>query len=153
MIILVEVLSSWIACFHMKAVMISSSNGNIFSVTGHLCGEFTGPWWIFFYLRLNKRFSKQWWGCLFETLSRALWRHRNGAGKKKPRHRHHILTLKTYAASVMNILQITGREVTTRRKVIKTMITTSHHNIVIISNRLSIAVNSKGILLDRSIKM
>ena len=23
--------------------MITSSNGNIFSVTGHLCGEFTGP--------------------------------------------------------------------------------------------------------------
>ena len=26
--------------------MISSSNGNIFRVTGHLCGEFTGPRWI-----------------------------------------------------------------------------------------------------------
>ena len=23
--------------------MMSSSNGNIFRVTGHLCGEFTGP--------------------------------------------------------------------------------------------------------------
>ena len=23
-----------------------SSNGNIFRVTGHLCGEFTGPRWI-----------------------------------------------------------------------------------------------------------
>ena len=26
--------------------MITSSNGNIFRVTGHLCGEFTGPRWI-----------------------------------------------------------------------------------------------------------
>ena len=26
--------------------MMTSSNGNIFRVTGHLCGEFTGPWWI-----------------------------------------------------------------------------------------------------------
>ena len=26
--------------------MITSSNGNIFRVTGHLCGEFTGHWWI-----------------------------------------------------------------------------------------------------------
>ena len=26
--------------------MMMSSNGNIFRVTGHLCGEFTGPWWI-----------------------------------------------------------------------------------------------------------
>ena len=26
--------------------MMTSSNGNIFCVTGHLCGEFTGPRWI-----------------------------------------------------------------------------------------------------------
>ena len=26
--------------------MMASSNGNIFRVTGHLCGEFTGPRWI-----------------------------------------------------------------------------------------------------------
>ena len=26
--------------------MITSSNGNIFRVTGPLCGEFTGQWWI-----------------------------------------------------------------------------------------------------------
>ena len=51
--------------------MMTSSNGNIFRVTGHLCGEFTGPrciprtkasdaelWWVFFHLRLNKRLSK-----------------------------------------------------------------------------------------------
>ena len=68
---------------------MTSSNGNIFRVTGHLCGEFTGPRWIphtkasdaefdvFFDLRLNKRLSKQWWGWWFETLSRPLWRHRN----------------------------------------------------------------------------
>ena len=33
---------------------------------------------IFFYLRLNKRFSKQSWGWWFETPSRSLWRHCNG---------------------------------------------------------------------------
>ena len=32
---------------------------------------------IFFYLRLNKRLSKQSWGWGFETLSRPLWRHCN----------------------------------------------------------------------------
>ena len=32
---------------------------------------------VFFDLRLNKRLSKQWWGCWFETLSRSLWRHCN----------------------------------------------------------------------------
>ena len=33
---------------------------------------------IFFDLRLNKRLSKQSWSWWFETLSRPLWRHRNG---------------------------------------------------------------------------
>ena len=68
--------------------MMTSSNGNIFRVTGHLCGEFTGQLptqrpvtWsfdVFFDLRLNKRLSKQSWGWWFETLSRPLLRHRNG---------------------------------------------------------------------------
>ena len=65
------------------------SNGNIYRVTGHLCGEFTGPgefpaqrpvtrtFDVFFDLRLNKRLSKQSWGWWFETLSRPLWRHCN----------------------------------------------------------------------------
>ena len=32
--------------FWGNKVMMTSSNGNIFRVTGHLCGEFTGPRWI-----------------------------------------------------------------------------------------------------------
>ena len=51
--------------------MMTSSNGNIFRVTGPLCGELTGPdefpaqrpvtrsFDVFFDLRLNKRLSKQ----------------------------------------------------------------------------------------------
>ena len=51
--------------------MMTSSNGNIFRVTGPLCGEFTGPgefptqrpvtrsFDVFFDLRLNKRLNKQ----------------------------------------------------------------------------------------------
>ena len=77
------------ALYKHNNIMMTSSNGNIFRVTGHLRGEFTGPWWIphtkasdaelwcFFDLRLNKRLSKQSWGWWFETLSRSLWRHRN----------------------------------------------------------------------------
>ena len=69
--------------------MLTSSNGNIFRVTGHLCGEFTGPgefptqrpvtrsFDVYFDLRLNKRLSKQSRGRLFETLSHPLWRHCN----------------------------------------------------------------------------
>ena len=68
---------------------MTSSNGNIFRVTGLLCGEFAGHRWIpfttasdaelwffFFDLRLNQRLSKpssrsQW----FETPSHSLWHH------------------------------------------------------------------------------
>ena len=73
-----------------KAIfMMTSSNGNIFRVTGPLCGEFTGPgefptqrpvtrsFDVFFDLRLNKRLSKQPWGWWFETRSWSLWRQCN----------------------------------------------------------------------------
>ena len=70
--------------------MMTSSNGNIFRVTGPLCGELTGPgefptqrpvtrsFDVFFDLRLNKQLSKQPWGWWFETPSWSLWRQRNG---------------------------------------------------------------------------
>ena len=73
--------------------MMTSSNGNIFRVTGPLCGEFTGPgefptqrpvtrsFDVFFDLRLNKRLSKQPWGWWFEAPSWSLWRHRNEVRK------------------------------------------------------------------------
>ena len=69
--------------------MMTSSNGNICRVTGHLCGEFTGRRWIpctkasdavlwcFLDLRLNKKLSKQWGDWWFETPSHPLWRHCN----------------------------------------------------------------------------
>ena len=74
--------------------MMTSSNGNIFRVTGPLCGEFTGPgelptqrpvtrsFDVFFDLRLNKRLSKQPWGWWFETLSWSLWRQCNDTTKR-----------------------------------------------------------------------
>ena len=31
---------------HHRCDMVTSSNGNLFRVTGHLCGEFTGHRWI-----------------------------------------------------------------------------------------------------------
>ena len=67
--------------------MMTSSNGNIFRVTGHLRGEFTGEFPaqrpvtrsfdVFFDLRLNKRLSKQSCGWWSETLSHRLYRHGN----------------------------------------------------------------------------
>ena len=74
--------------------MMTSSNGNIFRVTGPLCGEFTGPgefptqrlvtrsFDVFFDLRPNKRLSKQPWGWWFETLSWPLWRHCNAINSR-----------------------------------------------------------------------
>ena len=66
-----------IACQPHYPIMMTSSNGNIFRVTG-LCagnsaatGEFptqrpvTRSFDVFFDLRLNKRLSKLWWGWLF----------------------------------------------------------------------------------------
>ena len=73
--------------------MTTSSNGNIFRVTGPLWGEFTGHRWIpltkasyaelwcFFYLRLNKQLSKPSRHRLFEMQSRSLWRHCNDYGR------------------------------------------------------------------------
>ena len=64
--------------------MMTSWNGNILCVTGHLCGEFTGPqrpvtrsFAVLFDLHPNRRLSKQWWGWWFETPSCPLWRHCN----------------------------------------------------------------------------
>ena len=74
---------------HCLIDMMTSSNGNIFRITGPLCGEFTAPgefhaqrpvtqsFDVFFHLRLNKRLSKHSRGWWFETLSRPLWRHCN----------------------------------------------------------------------------
>ena len=61
----------------------------VFRVTGHLCGEFTGPgefpaqrtvtqsFDVFFDLRLNKRLSVQSWGWWLETQSHPLCRQCN----------------------------------------------------------------------------
>ena len=80
----------WCRMVGLTVDMMTSSNGNIFRVTGPLCGEFTGPgefpaqrpvtrsFDVFFDLRLNKRLSKRPWGWWFETPVWSLWRHRNG---------------------------------------------------------------------------
>ena len=87
--------------------MMTSSNGNIFRVTGPLCGEFTGPgefpaqrpvtrsFDVFFDLRPNKRLSKQPWGWWFETPLWSLWRQCNSMG---------VQILDSYSASVAAIM-------------------------------------------------
>ena len=60
---------------------MTSANENIFHVTGHLCGEFTGLRWIPHTKASDAELwcflSKQSWGCWFETPSHPLWRHCN----------------------------------------------------------------------------
>ena len=77
------------ACHRLSPHMMTSSNGNIFRVTGPLCREFTGPgefpaqrpvtrsFDVFSDLHPNKRLGKQPWGWWFETLSWSLWRQCN----------------------------------------------------------------------------
>ena len=84
-----RIIMSIFISIHYIHHMMTSSNGNIFRVTGSLCGEFTVPdefptqrpvtrsFDVFFDLRLNKRLSKQPWGWWFETPSWSLWHQSN----------------------------------------------------------------------------
>ena len=73
--------------------MMTSSNGNMFHVTGFCageftgdCGEFTGHWSFdaFFDLRRNKRLRKQSRRRWFETPARSLLRHCNVVPNSDP---------------------------------------------------------------------
>ena len=84
----VTIVVGWFFCrqHFEKRIMMTSSNGNIFRVTGPMCGEFTDPgefptqrpvtrsFDVCFDLRLNKQLSKQSWGWWFETPSWSLCR-------------------------------------------------------------------------------
>ena len=73
---------------------MTSSNGNIFRVTGHLCGEFIGLRWIphtkasdaelyvFFDLRLNKRLTPILWLLARLTLFSTATEKKKGGGAK-----------------------------------------------------------------------
>ena len=95
--------------------MMTSSNGNIFRVSDHLCGEsgefptqrpVTRSFDVFFDLRLNKRLNKQSWGWWFETPSCSLWRHCNdlsrpdSIGSASIRHRSVMFTSDRYLIEV-----------------------------------------------------
>ena len=91
--------------------MMTSSNGNIFRVTGHLCGEFTGLRWIprtkasdaelwcFLWCARLSKHSRGWW---FETLSHPLWRHRNVTVDQHENLTHSIAFLHSIALFVLH---------------------------------------------------
>ena len=81
---------SWYNATRLYPVfMMTSSNGNIFRVTGHLCDEFpaqtpvTQSFVAFFDMRLNEWLSKQSCGWWFETPPHPLWRHCNWSGRRQ----------------------------------------------------------------------
>ena len=70
--------------FHMHSVIRTSSNGNIFRVTGPLCGEFTGHRWI----PLTKASDVELWCFLWSAHWINGWVNNREAGDLR-RHRAH----------------------------------------------------------------
>ena len=84
--------------------MMTSSNGNIFRITGHLCGEFTGP-------RVNSPHKGQWRGDLMYSLIcvRISGGINNSEAGDLRRHRAH------YDVSVMIYMWLTCNNVINRQ--------------------------------------
>ena len=87
---------------HLRTRMcrMTSSNGNIFRVTGHLCGEFTGDYWPF--VRgihrspVNSPHKGQWRGALMVSLICAWingWVNNREAGDLRHHCAHHDVTV------------------------------------------------------------
>ena len=72
----VSILSWWRHQMETFSALLAICAGNS-PVPGELPAQrpVTRSFDVFFYLRPNKRLSKQWWGWWFETLSCSLWRH------------------------------------------------------------------------------
>ena len=88
-LILSHLILSYKGLVKQSFYMMTSSNGNIFRITGHLCGELpvtgefpaqrlvTQIFDVFFDLCLNKDLRKQSWGWWFQTPLWPLWCHSN----------------------------------------------------------------------------
>ena len=78
--------------FLKHASMMTSSNGNILRVTGHLCGEFTGHRWI-------SPHKGQWCGALMLSLICPwikVWVNNGEAGDLRRNHTHYKVTVMRY---------------------------------------------------------
>ena len=69
--------------------MMTSSNGNIFRVTGHLCGEFTGPRWI----PHTKASDAELWCFLWSASEKNDWVNNREAGDLKRYRAHYDVTV------------------------------------------------------------
>ena len=83
-------------CLPTSLFMMTSSNGNIFRVTGHLCGKFTGPRWI-------SRTNGQWRGALMFSLIYVWindWANNREAGDLRRQHGHYdVIVMYWYKSS------------------------------------------------------
>ena len=90
--------SSWqILRYQWYLCMMTSSFGNIFRVTGPLCGEFTGHRW-------NLRHKGQWHGALMFSLICAStngWVNNRGAGDWRRHRAHNDVTVMGYPCTQM----------------------------------------------------
>ena len=77
--------------------MMTSSNGNIFRVTGPLCGEFTGPRWI----PLTKASDAELWCFLWSAPWINGWVNNREAGDLK-RHRDHYDVIEMMQTSAVS---------------------------------------------------
>ena len=101
--------------YETKVMHVTSSNGNIFRVAGHMCwsspvsGEFpaqrpvTRSFDVFFDLRLNKQLNKQSWDWWLKTLSRSLWWHCNENDSAPVRCVLFCEFLQTFSRSILNL--------------------------------------------------
>ena len=69
--------------------MMASSNGNIFRVTGHLCGEFTGPRWI----PHTKASDAELWCFLWSASEKNSWVNNREAGDLRSYRAHYDVTV------------------------------------------------------------
>ena len=74
---------------YIPYVMMTSSNGNIFHVTGHLCGEFTGHRWI----ALTKASDADLWCFLWSASEINDWVNNREAGDLKCYRAHYDITV------------------------------------------------------------
>ena len=78
--------------------MMTSSNGNLFCITGHLCGQFIGDRWI-------PSTNGQWRGALMSSLICTWingWVNNGEAGDLKYHRIHHDITVRSFAANHQN---------------------------------------------------
>ena len=72
-----------------RELMMTSSNGNIFSVTGHLCGEFTGHRWI----PRTKASDVEFWYFRWSVPEQTVWVSNRVTGDLRRRRTHYDVTV------------------------------------------------------------